>query len=475
MRAVSSGEAALFHAGGDELMTSYPLVCSTLPGSIAERAGIKPGWRLQEINGSPVRDVLDYRIACTTNELQIRFVETSGLTSIHTLSKEVDQDPGIVFDTPTLDRVHRCHNHCKFCFIDQLPPGLRPSLYVKDDDYRLSFLQGSYLSLSNLNEGDIQRIIEMKLSPLYVSVQAFDKYVRTALLGYPGDKDFFAIFDRLLQGNIKLHCQIVVCPDHNDGAILAETIYQLILRRPGVLSVNLVPVGLTKFRDRLDSLRLFSRRDAGAILHAVEEWSQEARAAGFGSWIWAADEFYLLAERMDTLPETSDYEGFLHFENGVGIVRSFLHDWHGLRLPTTVEQRLVVVVTGRSGAEALKPVTEELQKLMSIEVAVIRNDFFGESITVTGLVCASDILAQLPPETCTGKTLLLPDIMLRRETLDFLDGIELSELQRIYRQAGASLCAIEANARGLYQAVFHHSRSPLRRSRSQRTPRRELG
>lgn len=429
-------------------------VQSVVHQSVAERAGVRAGWRLLRIDGEPVGDILDYRMACADTKLNMVFESDSEEVEI-VIHKEYDQDPGLVFTTPTLDRVRTCANHCAFCFVDQMPPGLRPSLYVKDDDYRLSFLSGSYITLGNLSDRDIERIIAMKLSPLYVSVHAYDRNVRRRLLCFPQRIDFWQVFDRLLAGGIEIYCQLVLCPDWNDGRVLDETMDELARRRPGVVSVTIVPVGLTRFRERLTALRPFSSGEALAVIESVERWSDEARRERCGTWVWASDEFYLIAERQDLIPAAEAYEEYRHLENGVGMIRLLWQEWQE-RLPLPVPKTLqpVSLITSVSGAKALQPLLDALKERMEIDMRVIVNRFFGPSVTVTGLLSGADIMDQLPPESVAGRLLLLPDVVLREGSELLIDDVTLTELKAWYRRCSVELRAIEASAAGLFKTLF---------------------
>ncbi|MCL2497748.1 MAG: DUF512 domain-containing protein [Symbiobacteriaceae bacterium] len=429
---------------------ALPQVAYLLPGSLAVAAAIEPGWQLVAINGVAIGDILDYQLACAESNLAVVWLTPQGDKREIVLTKAIDQDLGIVFTSPTLDQVRVCAQKCLFCFVDQMPPGLRSSLYVKDDDYRLSFLSGSYLSLSNLSSVDLRRIVSLKLSPLYVSVQVGDDDIRHQLLGSPPGRDFWQLFDYLLEGGIDLHCQVVLCPGYNDGAVLVKTVEQLALRRPGVLSLCLVPLGLTAHRQGLAPLRLPTTREAELVLHQVSSWVGEGL-----TWLWAADEFYLMAKRLDLLPAAEEYAGYEHLENGVGLLRSFLQEWQELHpLPAPRERRSVTIITGNSAAEGLLTVWQELAELLPLQVVAITNHLFGSTVTVAGLVAGGDILAQLPPAQVAGRLLLVPQVMLRQGSELFIDDLTLTQLREQYQAWGAELRAIPATAGGLYAALF---------------------
>jgi len=347
-----------------------------MPSSPLFDSGIQSGWTLLTVNGSEIEDILDYRIALACNTLELTFIDSDAQPRLITVEKSIDADPGLIFSSPVLDNLRCCANRCLFCFVDQMPPGLRNSLYIKDDDYRLSFLHGSYLSLSNFSQTDIQRIIDLRISPLYISVQAYNDLVRRELLGYPLILNFWALFDRLLENNIELHCQIVVCPGYNDAEVLEETVSQLARRRPGVITVSVVPVGLTEHRRNLPLISPVSKDTAESILSRVLVWQSEAIDQDAGCWIWAADELYLIAERLDLLPEATSYEDYPLLENGIGIIRLFYEEWSSfLPLPETSLSKPVIIISGVSGAKALHNIAEDLKQVMKIEIKTIITDF----------------------------------------------------------------------------------------------------
>jgi len=432
-----------------------PSIDQVIHNSPADNAGLRAGWELKTVDGNPIGDIIDYTMACAEEKLVLTVIDHQGHEQHIIVEKEIDQDLGLAFASPTLDRVRTCANHCAFCFVDQMPPGMRPSLYTKDDDYRLSFLSGSYITLGNVRPEDISRIIALRLSPLYVSVHAYDLSVRSDLLRFPQQVDFWAIFDALLAGGIDLHCQIVACPGRNDGAVLHQTLEELYRRRSGVASVTVVPVGLTCYRQHLPSMRLFTSAEAQAVISEVEYWDCCAEQSDGEHWVWASDEFFLIAERLDLLPTEENYQYFPYLENGVGLIRKFWSEWqHILTSASLQETAPVVLITGVSGARALGPIAEEIASERPIEIRTVVNNFFGSTVTVTGLLTAQDILEQVPPASVANCLVLLPDVVLREGSNLFLDDTTLDEVQCLYREAGAELRCIPADAAGLYAVLF---------------------
>ncbi|MCK5119051.1 MAG: DUF512 domain-containing protein [Candidatus Latescibacteria bacterium] len=375
-------------------------------GSPAEQLGIRVGDSLERINGHPARDVLDvwFRMADESAILELR---RDGEVFEVRIEEAEDRDLGLGFEEMT---IRRCGNRCVFCFVDQLPPGMRPALYVKDEDVRLSFLHGGYVTLSDVSGEDIERIVEQRLSPLYISVHATDPQVRKRLLGRRGGVEVLATMQRLAAARIWMHTQIVLCPGINDGPELERTVRGLSDLFPHVRSIAVVPVGLTRHRDGLAPLKPVGRAEARRCIEQVTEW-QEALLNRFGErLVYAADECYLAAGL--EIPSAEDYEDFPQIENGVGMVRQFLDAFvaEEKRLPKGLKERLsLTLVTGRSAEGFLRRIVARLEQMrgLSVRVVAVKNRFFGESITVSGLLTGQDILVALERET-VGDAVLLP-------------------------------------------------------------------
>lgn len=444
-----------------------PTIERIIPDSIAARAMLQAGWCLLKINQNDVHDIIDYQIAISDEVLHTEWLTPEGEHKHVTLEKAVDQDLGIEFSTLTLDRPISCKNHCLFCFVDQLPRGLRKSLYYKDDDYRLSFLSGSYITLSNTSWEDLKRIVELKLSPLYVSVHAWDQEVRQRLVRSQND-EFQEKFMFLIEHGIELHCQIVVCPEINDGTILEETVRRLLELAPQILSVALVPVGLTGHRERLYPLRLHDKAEAQELIRQISRWQEIAIEKIDSRLFWAADEFYLKAEL--PIPPVEFYENYPVLEDGVGLIRSFWDEWNKLYQgeQEAAKYKSIRITTGISGEVALKPIVEQLNQRLDLRVSLqaIRNDFFGSSVTVTGLVTGKDIIKQLvlDQEECV----LLPGIMLRDGGDVFLDDTRIEDLDNAF--PNQHFLWIEPTAAALHQAIFQ----PKRSKRKKMTVRRSI-
>ncbi|MGB9802579.1 DUF512 domain-containing protein [Desulfofundulus sp.] len=400
------------------------------PGSIAAELGMEPGDRLVAVNGLPVEDILDYRFLTCEEELTITLVKANGEEWVCDVEKDYDDDLGVDFAGGGLEPIRRCQNRCLFCFVDQMPGGLRPSLYVKDDDYRLSFTHGNFITLTNLNERDLERIVRQRLSPLYISVHTTNPALREKMLGHPRAGKIMEQLNRLAGGGIELHTQVVLCPGINDGVELERTVKDLVNLWPAVRSIAIVPVGLTRYREGLSPLRTFTREEAAGIVEQVQNWQDHCLERCARAVVFASDEFYLLAGR--EVPPAFRYDDFPQTENGVGLVRLFLDEWEKVArtLPRAVARpRHVTVATGVLAGEILAPVVERLNEIdnLAVELAVIPNRLFGPQVTVAGLISGRDILAALEGEN-PGQTLVLPAVMLRRPDQVFLDDMTVAEL-----------------------------------------------
>lgn len=395
----------------------------------AARAGVRPGERLKAIDGRPVRDLIDYLILSAGADPRLTLCGPAGERTLK-VAKDEDESLGLSFDAAVFDGIRRCGNRCVFCFVDQLPTGLRPSLYVKDEDYRLSFLQGNYVTLTGLSRADRDRIVRRRLSPLYVSVHATDPEIRGHLLGRRRPAPILPLLADLAAHGIRLQTQAVICPGWNDGDVLQRTIDDLASLWPGVHSLAVVPVGLTAHRAGLTPLRPFARRGARELLALVEN-RQEKYAGTIGTrFVFAADEFYLLAGRR--LPPADRYEDYPQLENGVGLIRAFedgfrasWRRWRRACPPGTVR-----VVTGAAAAGMWGRLARLVGRAgLRLEILPVINGLFGGSVTVAGLLAGADIIRALRDRA--SMPTFVPRIALRRGEDVFLDGVTAAELTAI--------------------------------------------
>ena len=395
--------------------------------SLAERSGFAVGDLIRAINGHDVRDLIDFQVHSSDGDL---FFEVERGRQIYEV--ELSRSPGESFGLGFEEmKLRSCNNKCVFCFIHQMPKGLRRSLYFEDDDYRLSFLHGSYVTLTNVKERDIDRIIDQRLSPQYISVHATDPNLRQTMLGRDLPVEILDRIGKLAEGDIEMHAQVVVCPGWNDGPALERTVRDLGRFYPSVRSVALVPVGLTRFRENLPTLNPVIPEKAAEYVDLAEAWGIEYKSTFGERVVYAADELFLLLDRHP--PEAKYYDAFPQLENGIGMVRSFLDTWQQGKstLPTTVDQKLRLgLVTGTLAARFMEPIVNELNRIdgLSVDLIPVRNEFFGAGITVSGLLAGVDLLKAisggrwdlvcLPPNCINGEGLTIddmtvPDLQLR--------------------------------------------------------------
>ncbi len=416
------------------------LIFNVEKGSLAARAGIEPGDVLLKINGEPVRDLIDLVFLEADDFLALHLKKKSGGAQVIEVEKEYDEGLGIDLGPNAFGEIRRCTNRCVFCFVDQMPAGLRESLYVKDDDYRLSFWYGNFITLTNMSQKDFERIARQRLSPLYISVHTTDPELRKTMLG-SARAGLIAEQLRWLAGaGIEMHTQVVLCPGINDGEALERTIDDLAALWPQVRSVAVVPAGLTRFREGLFPLLPVGSEKARDIVELVEQKQKHFSAIYGYPFVFASDEMYILCGR--DIPPSRAYGGFPQLENGVGLVRTFLDEFkkalsaHARRTAKaetkTAAGKSVLLVTGFLFAPFLRRAAAALTRKLGlrVEVLAVRNDFFGERVTVAGLLTGGDILAQA--KSCAGdySTVILPETVLKKEDSVFLDGMTRYELER---------------------------------------------
>ena len=417
--------------------TPQPAVVATVePGSIGEELGFQPGDRLVAVNGIRPRDLIDLRMLCGEEDLALEVEDPDGTSHHIELEKDADDGLGLGFTEALFDGLKQCNNHCPFCFIDQQPPGHRDSLYLKDDDFRLSFLYGSYLTLTNLTDADWQRIDEQRLSPLYVSVHATEPELRERLLVNPRAGLLMQQLAWFAERDLQIHAQVVVCPGINDGAALDRSLQDLARfaegEWPAVLSAAVVPVGLTRFRPPDDGLRPVDPAGARTVITQVEAWQKQFQARLGSRFAWLSDEWYLMAGQ--ALPPRPDYEDLPQQENGVGTIRAFLEalDQATEDLPQRIQQpRRCTWVVGRIVASALRPVCDRLNRVEGVDLQLLGlpSPYWGQDQVVTGLLTGEDLLSGLAGLDL-GDELLLPSVMLRQGQPVFLDDMSLEELRQ---------------------------------------------
>ncbi len=407
-------------------------------------AGVKPGDILRSINGNAILDILDYRFHSTESRLTLQIEREGSMIDIR-VRRKLDEDLGLQFVSDLGDKIHTCKNKCVFCFIHQQPKKMRKSLYLMDDDFRLSFMHGNYVTLTNLSDAEWQRILDQKLSPLYVSVHSTDPVLRSVLLGRTGETPVIPQLEELASHRISVHAQVVLCPGLNDGAALDRTLRELAQlhpaltgKRAGVESVAIVPVGMTRYRERLAKLVHVERDTAKDIIRQVEAHARAFRRELGTRFVWLGDEWYHLAEV--SYPGRRHYEEFPQLEDGIGTMRLFLDDLAAVsrRLPASVPVPVkVTLVTATLPAPVVRQMADKFSRVEGVtaNVCVVENDFFGGDIHIAGLLTWQDIYSHLSNYQSLHDTVYIPDICLKDHEL-FLDDITIEEARQ---QSGIDL------------------------------------
>jgi putative radical SAM enzyme (TIGR03279 family) len=426
------------------------------PGSIAADVGFEVGDRLVAINGQPLRDLIDYRFLCADEILHLEVLDVQGQTHEVELEKEVDAELGLEFESALFDGLMQCNNRCPFCFIDQQPSGHRASLYLKDDDYRLSFLYGSYLTLTNLSQPEWDRIAQLRLSPLYVSVHATEPEVRSRLLNNPRAGKILEQLHWFQAHRLQIHAQVVLCPGINDGAHLERTLLDLALFHqgeiPAVASVAIVPVGLTRFRPPDDHIIPVTSAHAIAVITQVQRLQIQFQKAFQSTFAWLADEWFLLAGQ--PLPPTAHYEDYPQIGNGVGSIRQFLQQFQAAapQLPSQINpSRRFTWVVGNAVEQAFQPILQRLNQVqgLTFQMAALRSNYWGQAMTVTGLLTGTDILGALQGQDL-GDGLLIPTVMLKHGTTQFLDDMTVAQVSQMLK---VPIVPVEGGAAALINQI----------------------
>ena len=431
-------------------------ILAVLPNSIAQKAGFRGGDILVSINQNEIRDVLDYRFYLTDTNVSITLSRDGKEYTVHINKGEYD-DIGLSFETPLMDKKHSCTNKCVFCFIDQLPPGMRESLYFKDDDDRLSFLHGNYVTLTNLTETDIDRIIKMHISPVNVSVHTTNPELRVKMMKNKYAGKVLSYLDRMAEAGIALCTQIVLCKGLNDGAELDRTLHDLIKYHPSLRSCAIVPVGLTKYREKLYPLEAFTPEECAAVIEQVNAYGNWCLKEYGTRIFYCSDEFYIRAGL--PLPDEEFYEDYSQIENGVGMLTSMRAEFdmeldyldellENFRAPRTVS-----LITGMAAYEHISALAKELTSrvdCLTVNVYSIVNNFFGSSVTVAGLITGGDVVEQLKGKNL-GDELLFPSVMLRADGDVFLDDMTPDALGE---KLGVPVRAVESDGAKFIAAVL---------------------
>ena len=428
-------------------------ITGVVKGSKAYKKRIIPGDKLLEINSKKINDVLDYQFYCAEKKIKLKIQDTKGKIFERTIKKEQYEDIGLEFETYLMDKKQHCKNKCIFCFIDQLPQGMRDTLYFTDDDSRLSFLFGNYITLTNINQHDVDRIIEMHISPVNISVHTMNPELRVEMMKNPNAGENLKYIEQFASAGIKLNTQLVLCPGINDGEELKFSIERLMDFYPAIQSIAAVPVGITKFRDGLCRLEAYNEKTAAEVIDIIEGYSSFYLEHIGRRIVYAADEFYLKAGR--EMPDADFYEDFAQIENGVGM-------WADLKSQfeyaleekrENVQKRKVYLATGFAAyslMEFIKEKTEQYYPQVTVEIIKIKNDFFGSSITVSGLITGKDLLKNLEGIE-KGSDVLISSNMLRSEGDMFLDSITLEEARE---KSGLNIIPNDQNGEDLLKKIL---------------------
>ena len=438
------------------------VITGILEDSIAQELNIEPGSKLLAVNGQKIRDIFDYQFLIEDEYLELTIEDPSGEVNIYPIEKDEDEELGLVFENSLMDQYQSCCNRCIFCFIDQMPPGMRPTLYFKDDDSRLSFLQGNYVTLTNMRKDDIERIIRYRMQPINISVHTTDPQLRVRMLRNKRAGEVLSYLDLLYEAGITMNAQIVLCKGVNDREALARTVRDLSRYAPVMQSVSVVPVGLTRFREGLYPLEPVEQADALEVVEMAEAFQKEFFGQFGLHFIHASDELYLLAGRK--IPEAKHYDGYLQLENGVGMMRLLMDEFREAlrkrikKLPEELPicSRKRTIATGKLAQPLLRELVRECEEqlgrehLPQIEVCAIENRFFGERITVSGLICGCDIIDQLKARDL-GSALLLPVNMMRAGERYFLDDVTVEDVEEAL---GVRVIIVPADGEALLTAIL---------------------
>lgn len=413
-------------------MQMYGKILTVPSGSLADELELIPGDKILEINGMKLRDIIDVSFAMACEDVEMLVEHEDGQQEMYEFDKDYDEELGVEFESAVFDGIRHCANNCCFCFVDQVAPDMRDSLNIKDDDYRMSFLYGNFITLTNMVPADFQRIRQYHLSPLFVSVQCTNPELRREMLRCRTADRLAEQLDRLEEANVEYHTQIVLCRDLNDGAELNRSIQDIMARQPHALSMAIVPVGLTRFRQDCYPLKSFDAESAARVVKQVEVYQQQQRAKDGRTFIYLSDEFYLLSGC--PLPPAEYYDGFPQLDNGIGLARNFIEEFKAAQRGAEAvkgeadRRQRVAVVSGTAIANLMQRLADSLQ-LAGLEVITVPvpNNYFGTSVNVSGLLTACDMLACLKNLADELDGVLIPESALRSGDNIFLDDVTLAD------------------------------------------------
>ena len=402
--------------------------------SLAQKIGLVIGDKILQVNGKKLRDIIDFSFEFAEEKIEILIEHADGSRELKSLDKDVDEELGAEFESAVFDGIKICKNHCVFCFVDMIAPNMRKTLSVKDDDYRLSFLYGNFITLTNLTDDDFKRIKNFHLSPLYISIHAMNPAVREKLMRTPLAAKIQTQLDKLDRAGVEYHTQVVLCPNLNDGDELNFTIEEILKRRPNALSLAIVPVGVTKYRRDKFPLTQFDKAGALKVIQQVEKFQRQLRGESGETFIYLADEFYFLAEL--EMPPVEFYDDFPQIENGIGMTRNFIEEFNAEKLQATSHAlQAIDIICGTSIAKVLKKlVNAEIKKNPNLDARIlpVENKFFGGGVNVSGLLTGGDIIDTLKKFDRPRDKILIPATAIRFGENVFLDDVSLDDLQKIF-------------------------------------------
>ena len=450
-RGVEVGFSFVFRCKMEELMSGH-VICDVAKDSIAEEMGITPGDILLSINGETLEDIFDYHYLVNDEEIVVLIQKPDGEQWELEIEKNYEEDLGLEFDQALLDEYHSCRNKCIFCFIDQMPPGMRETLYFKDDDARLSFLQGNYITLTNMSDKDVDRIIRFHLAPINISIHTMNPKLRCRMLNNRFAGDALKKMQRFYEAGIEMNSQVVLCKGWNDGEELTYTIRELAKMYPVMESLSVVPIGLTKYREGLEKMEPFDKEESKKVLSQIHSLQEELLEKLGTRFVHASDEWYVMAE--EEIPDADYYEGYGQLENGVGMIRSFVDECEAYLQTVKGDGRKkeVSMVTGRLVASYMIRMVEKIREKypdITVHVYPIRNDFFGELITVAGLITGQDIIAQLK-DRALGDYLILPGVLLRSGEEVLLDDVTVTDIAETLQ---TKICVVQSDGESFVRAI----------------------
>lgn len=414
-------------------MAKGGIISAIHQGSLAEELELVPGDKIISINEQELTDIIDLSFALADEEIEMLIEHENGEQEIIAFEKDMDEELGAEFESAVFGKIRQCANNCYFCFVDQVAPNMRDSLYIKDDDYRLSFLYGNFVTMTNMGPRDLERIHRLHLSPLYISVHTTNPKLRGEMLRTKRGELIMEQLAKLNEADVEYHTQVVLCPGLNDGAELDRTIQDIISMQPCAKTLGVVPVGLTKFRENCYPLKTFDAQGAKKVIEQVRHWQEKMRKQTGKNFIYLSDEFYLLAG--EPLPKAEEYDGFPQLDNGIGLTRNFIEQWKETEINPNNYQKLLNldIICGKSAGKVIKNLVDELNiDNLNANVLALENEFFGHEVTVTGLLTGQDIIKNLKQNKANRDGIIIPNCALREGEDIFLDDYTLEDIKKAF-------------------------------------------